>query len=286
MLHAMKSRGVLTHQYSVPGPVRMAGESPDLYLAIVGRMSEAAAIQQESVAQRFNIHIIEEGNGAFEANGRRYELSPGDVFAFFPQSHILGGSTPGTSWRYTWFAFEGTRVRWAMRLAGLTEETPCLRGEYHRKLEPLFRRIERAYRDDLYPFLFPVMAAWQAIECLAPVVLSDRQREPLDLAEAARFLMDHDYMTPFTVAGLARRLGVTRTTIFRRFRAAYGMAPKQYLDELRLDQARCILLHTRSSMKEVAAACGFRNAHYFSRVFRNRYGHPPKQWQERHKKLL
>jgi AraC-like DNA-binding protein len=244
-------------------------------------MERAMDVRQESVARRFNIHVIAEGSGSFEANGQRYELTPGDVFAFFPEGHILGGSTPGTPWRYTWFALEGTRVRWAMRLAGLAPETPCLRGHHHEKLEPLFRKIEHAFRNDDYPPLFPVTTAWQVLDQLASGVTSEGRHEPLDLAEAARFLMDHEHASSLTVAALARRLGVTRCTLFRRFRAAYGTSPKRYLDELRLDQARCLLLHTRSSMKEVAAACGFTSAHYFSRAFRRRYGRPPKEWQAR-----
>ena len=61
----------------------------------------------------------------------------------------------------------------------------------------------------------------------------------------------------------------------RAFREYLGTTPRQYLIKLRMNHAVKLLLRNEMSVKEVAFACGFRDEKYFSRVFKQRYGHTP-----------
>ena len=58
----------------------------------------------------------------------------------------------------------------------------------------------------------------------------------------------------------------------RAFRAVYGVAPMRMLRDLRLQRARHLLQCTPDTLDAVAQACGFEDAAYFSRVFRQRRG--------------
>lgn len=107
--------------------------------------------------------------------------------------------------------------------------------------------------------------------------LEDGMANPHGLAARARFLIEREYTQGLRIDGLARRLRVSRATLFRHFKEAYGQSPKAALDELRLEQAAALLRRGLSSVKEVARACGYDSAQYFSRVYRARHGHPPSQ---------
>jgi AraC-like DNA-binding protein len=66
--------------------------------------------------------------------------------------------------------------------------------------------------------------------------------------------------------------------LFRHFRRATGLSPQQYVQRLRMRQARMLLAEGDLSVKQVAYACGFSDARYFSRRFRAAHGVPPSRY--------
>lgn len=61
----------------------------------------------------------------------------------------------------------------------------------------------------------------------------------------------------------------------RLFVEAYRTTPQQYLLRLRLEKAEELLRSGLYAVSAVALQCGFYDAHYFSRLFRARYGCTP-----------
>lgn len=83
--------------------------------------------------------------------------------------------------------------------------------------------------------------------------------------------LDH----PWTVQTLAREVGMSRSSLARRFRAVFGETPLEYLSRSRL-QAAALLIRTESlSLSQVAARVGYQSEASFSRVFRQTIGKPP-----------
>lgn len=78
-----------------------------------------------------------------------------------------------------------------------------------------------------------------------------------------------------SVAGVAAALRLSPTQFTRRFRAAYGVPPIRYLNELRLATAQRLLLDTDDSVTCIASRCGYRSPFYFSRVFHKFMGESP-----------
>ena len=77
---------------------------------------------------------------------------------------------------------------------------------------------------------------------------------------------------------LARFLGISQRQLQRVFRSRLGCSPQAYLREERL-QAAERLLHSASSVKEVAYALGFCQQSQFSRDFKERFGRRPSTLQ-------
>ncbi|MDD5678729.1 MAG: helix-turn-helix transcriptional regulator [Kiritimatiellae bacterium] len=59
------------------------------------------------------------------------------------------------------------------------------------------------------------------------------------------------------------------------FQKAFCMSPVAYRLTLRLSHARELLISTQLNVNEVAAAVGFKDPHYFARIFHKRYGLAP-----------
>ncbi len=109
------------------------------------------------------------------------------------------------------------------------------------------------------------MQQLKAPDWLAPVLgqIEARLGEPLGNPELAR-------------------LGHLSTDHFaRRFRAAMGQTPGQFILERRIAAAAQRLVFSADSIKTIAAQTGFANRFYFSRVFARRMGLPPALYRAR-----
>ena len=70
---------------------------------------------------------------------------------------------------------------------------------------------------------------------------------------------------------------ISVSSLQRAFAKYFGMSPKQYLIQLRMNRALELLTENELSVKEISFACGFTDEKYFSRAFKKRYGCSPSQ---------
>nr|WP_314074276.1 AraC family transcriptional regulator [uncultured Roseococcus sp.] len=91
----------------------------------------------------------------------------------------------------------------------------------------------------------------------------------------ARGLMLSDPMRAWTIAGLARQVGLNEKKLKAGFRTQFGTSVIGFLQDVRLRAAHRLLLEGRSSITEVAMAVGYANPSHFALMFRRRYGVSP-----------
>jgi len=60
--------------------------------------------------------------------------------------------------------------------------------------------------------------------------------------------------------------------------------PMQYITSLRIAAAKGYLENSDKSIAEIAAAVGYENALYFSRIFKKRTGMTPSEYKQRNVK--
>ena len=78
-----------------------------------------------------------------------------------------------------------------------------------------------------------------------------------------------------TAAQIAASAAVSESECLRCFRAAIGVPPMQYLRQLRLQKAAELLQTTQLRIADVGARCGFQDASYFTKTFREWKGCSP-----------
>ncbi|MEP3329819.1 AraC family transcriptional regulator [Sedimentitalea sp.] len=77
------------------------------------------------------------------------------------------------------------------------------------------------------------------------------------------------------VAHLAVLAGMSPATFHRHFKAATAMAPVQFQKQLRLREARRLLLCEGSDVAQVGFPMGYKSPSHFSREYRRMFGAPP-----------
>lgn len=87
--------------------------------------------------------------------------------------------------------------------------------------------------------------------------------------------IDEALDAPLDLATMAGWLNLSPYHFARLFRASFGLAPYQYVQEQRLLRARRMLQQPAAKITAVALACGFGDHSQFSRAFRRRFGQSP-----------
>jgi len=94
------------------------------------------------------------------------------------------------------------------------------------------------------------------------------------------WLADH-YRDSHPVAGMIALSGLTSRTFSRRFRAATGYAPLEYVQALRIEEAKQLLETSEQPVETVGADIGYEDSTSFCRLFKRHTGLTPTAYRRR-----
>lgn len=122
---------------------------------------------------------------------------------------------------------------------------------------------------------------WQDIgqQPFASLTRSRQQHDAL-IGEVQAWIGEN-YGVRSPVAAMAARSGLPERSFERRFRRATGMSPLEYVQTLRLEEAKQQLETTQLPVDAIAGECGYEDAGYFSRLFARKVGLTPAQYRRR-----
>lgn len=83
-----------------------------------------------------------------------------------------------------------------------------------------------------------------------------------------------------TAETLAEQSCVSVSVLRKKFREEMGVSVGAYLDELVIEKAGHLLIHTHLSVRDVGATVGFEDPFYFSRRFKQKTGRTPLQYRK------
>ena len=82
---------------------------------------------------------------------------------------------------------------------------------------------------------------------------------------------------PLSVSALAERAGMSRSSFHAHFKAVTGLAPGQYQKDIRLLEARRLILEGRDAISAVAFNVGYESPAHFSRDYVRKFGRSPRE---------
>jgi transcriptional regulator GlxA family with amidase domain len=92
------------------------------------------------------------------------------------------------------------------------------------------------------------------------------------------YMMDHTNR-PLQLSTLAAFVDMSQSRYFELFKHRMGCSPMYYFTRLRMSHARRLLESTSARVKEVAAALGYYDPLYFSKVFKSVHYLPPSRFK-------
>ena len=94
------------------------------------------------------------------------------------------------------------------------------------------------------------------------------------IRRAVAWIRDN-YSVRLRIEALCDASGMSRASLHRHFRSMTGLSPVQYQKQLRLQEARQLLLAGEHRASDVAYAVGYESASQFSREYLRQFGTPP-----------
>ena len=121
---------------------------------------------------------------------------------------------------------------------------------------------------------------WEKLSKTDGILIDNLQLNSIDddfLQKVFKTIDEHIDDTLFTVEGLSKSLGFSRSQLHRKLKALLNKSPNQLITEVRLNTAYKMLQNMTGNVSEVAYSVGFSNLSYFSRSFRQKFGMAPSE---------
>ncbi|HHJ1300593.1 HTH-type transcriptional regulator CdhR [compost metagenome] len=148
----------------------------------------------------------------------------------------------------------------------VTAATPA--GAFQMMIKWLEKCAGRTLADAVIDLLDYDQSRIRSIETTHTKKLTGRLRELVKLMEA-------NLEDPLDPVQLSRCVGLSRRQMERLFQGQLSTTPQKYYLELRITEARRLIQNSKSSLMDVALACGFVSSSHFSRNYSRLFGYPP-----------
>lgn len=230
------------------------------------------------------LHLVASGTGVFFNGERSMPVRPGQGFMIFPDDVTVYAADVRTPWEYLWVGFSGEESAGLVAAAGITREKPIVDlGEY----AATGLDICAAIGEDMAALELGEQAAVGGLLRLMAYVERGRRdaqrggQSPVDSFRRARWAMRANYQRPdYHVEDVASFVGLSRSQLFRVFKAQSGLSPQQALAGLRLSRARQLLSSTDLTLTEVALSSGYASAARLGEVFRTALNTTPARYRD------
>lgn len=222
-----------------------------------------------------------DGRGVIEVEGNRFELGPSDALCISRRKPHRYYSDATDPWSILWVHFRGDNARlFPVDEVHLVHMHSAADQRVMTLFTLIFRVLERNYTLGNFIYLSQALS----------LILSEiYYREKADespawrrvVTRAVRYMYDH-LREKLSLEALSAELGVSKSYLNIIFRQETGHAPMDFFIELRMQEACRLLEDGHMRVNEVAAALGYDDPYYFSRVFRRHTGFSPRDYRNGH----
>lgn len=211
----------------------------------------------------YTLHFVLRGSGFLEMGGKRHAIGARQIFVIPPNELMMYHPNEADKWAYVWFCVSGKGAADLFKNIGAGIEHPVLQTDYGTHLTTLLSEIfvNRQFEDD-YRI---ISAFYEIVHCVT------KPHSP-DQSQIKHMIDCNFHLQDFTMEKLCRDCGLSHAQLCRNFLKAYGMQPKQYLIQCRMDYAKRLLQKTDLKLDAIARSCGYNDSVHFMKEFKRRAG--------------
>ena len=239
--------------------------------------------QNGRILDEFQMVYITKGSGTFEsASCKETPIGEGTVFFLFPgewhrfRPELLSG------WDSYWVGFKGKFAENLVLNGYLSVTKPVIKVGYNEEIVSLYRRILEAGNEERSGYQQYISGI--VIHLLGYIYYRAKDNQYEDKAivqkmDKARVLIREQINENISPEAIAKELFMTYSWFRRLFKQYTGLAPAQYIAQLRLQRVKELLSVSSKSVKEIALEMNYESVDYFSTQFRRQTKMTPSQYR-------
>lgn len=212
------------------------------------------------------------GEGELIYEGKRYTLRPNQGFVIDcrkPHEYrILKGP-----WKHCELHFSGAPAAYIYEQFS-SDNIVCFE-EQEQTFQPALEKLVSLH-ENLLPYR-ELQISHQLehillmILCHSEAYLRNAQKIPENLHYLTTYI-DHNYMQPLTLDFMAEFSNISKYHLCRLFQKHLGYSPNEYLIQVRIENAKNMLMNTALPANKIAPMVGIPDVNYFYRLFKSRVG--------------
>ncbi len=230
-------------------------------------------------------HFVTKGRGTVQIGGETFQLSAGDAFLIPAEQVAYYEASRTEPWSYSWAGLTGLRAeRYVRQIQNLAPERYVIRGLDTKKYAASIAKAAVLQGASTVNYFRTEAVLFELMTYFAEDLpgLQNRTHAP-SLAKQIRYYIDAKYNEKLTISALAAHFGIHPNHLSRLFRETFGLPPKQYLMDLKLEKAASMLIETDVPVSLIAETLGFDDPHAFSRQFKRHKGISPMECRKQAK---
>ena len=234
--------------------------------------------------ETYALGVIERGTYTFYHAGKMRVITAGQIVIINPGEIHSGNAVDADGWRYRMFypgailmrqiAQEMTGRVWSLPyFPQCVVDDPMVARQLCQLHLLLEQTTDRMAHDAAFRLAFGALIERHAIDKPGPVLAYSR-RDMREIVRSAQTYIQSHLDQSITLNDVATACGVSAYHIAKVFKDETGLPPHQYLNNVRIMQARH-LLRTGQPIADVAYATGFTDQSHLTRWFKRIVGVPP-----------
>jgi AraC-like DNA-binding protein len=157
-------------------------------------------------------------------------------------------------------------------------------------LDATLRLVRLIERPEQYRALAPLVVREIVYRLLTGAQGSRMRHLATDGGHARRMVravakLRRDFDKPLRIEAVAKQLGMSTSGFHAHFKAVTAMSPLQFQKQLRLQEARRLMIGEHLDAAEAGYRVGYEDPAYFSRDYKRHFGEPPMRDVERFREL-
>jgi AraC-like DNA-binding protein len=237
-------------------------------------------------AEQTIIIICTAGEGRVVLDGTTHGVAAGDAVIIPARKAHMYLADADDPWSIWWMHVAGGDVADLLPEQADPSASPVLRlHDVYAATALITQVVEKLAVDDTVASLYEASgAAWHLLAHLRADRVRGGSGGSGSRVHAAMAYLRENLTTRAGVTELAEMANLSPSHFAALFKSTTGMGVIEYLTRLRSARARELLLTTRMSVQDIAAAVGYTDPYYFSRQFRRVNGVSPRTFRAGHLK--
>ncbi|MBR2372660.1 MAG: helix-turn-helix transcriptional regulator [Lentisphaeria bacterium] len=227
------------------------------------------------------VELILEGIVEYVTVKGSIKATPGDIFLIVPGSCVKIINTKDKSQKRKMVLIIGGNAPLLLcETMGFTGDTLIKTADSSRFKEMLTGIFEAMSKNEKREKLSQL--AYTLLTELATEHRRDGIKLSNNMKRLKNYLSQH-FNQPLTIEDMANFCGCSKSTLIRHFKESFGTTPFNFINSLRMERARSMLVENDLPIKEIAFQCGFSTASHFGVIFRKFHSISPAACRRNHK---